>query len=292
MYVLYSVFTQFIFLNPLVWYCVRGNTSQYINNDLGCSSTGGSLLHAAFWWLCCQSSGGTQKMSTVEHIDQISRKWWQSWWSQFSQVRATGRTALTQHDGHYKVHYFRWRWQMQLQSMLWGYLGQNCLSFGRFVSVVCRICPVWEIMQALENTPICFGVFCKVQETRWYVVFVLLGRQQRGKGWCRHPTGWMLDGEHILRVSYPWPNHSYETSDWQGNLCNQICLCRQSGHLDAERKSRSCSNSYIRDSRRCLKWLCWQIQCWIWGSQWRTWLGTRNTEGESVLQPGNLQHLF
>ena len=46
------------------------------------------------------------------------------------------------------------------------------------------------------------------------------------------------------------------------------------------------------------EWSCWQIQCCIWGSVWRTWAGHNKyrvgkfTEIFRVLQPGHQQQLF
>ena len=83
---------------------------------------------------------------------------------------------------------------------------------------------------------------------------VLLDRQQRGKGQCRYPTGWMLGGEHIWCGSHLWPNQPPETSNWLGHLYHHICLClpvwlpwcRKRQFL-WQALPNSCRNSYLRD---------------------------------------------
>ena len=77
--------------------------------------------------------------------------------------RQVGRTALWKppisiwYDGYYKEYCFRRCWRMQSRGMLRGYFSQCCLGFGRISSASCRIRPLRQIMQALENAQIWFN---------------------------------------------------------------------------------------------------------------------------------------
>ena len=103
------------------------------------------------------------------------------------------------------------------------------------------------------------------------MIQVPLVRQQRVKGRCRHPTGWLLSGENIWCSSIipVWP-HRTQSKKWQ--------LLRPA-------PTNSTKNSYLRDSDslRWLVWSCRQIQGCREGSEWRTRLGHKNTEGKRLL---------
>ena len=135
---------------------------------------------------------------------------------------------------------------------------------------------------------------CAVQDTRWYGgICKSQNRMLTGKGsrykffWAGNKDG--KGGEGILLAE-----------------CYHICLsplvwlpqCWK-GQLLWGATSNNCINSYLRDYHhlRWLEWSCWQIQCWKWGSAWRTWLGHQKYRREftgvcCVLQPGHRQHLF
>ena len=104
----------------------------------------------------------------------------------------------------------------------------------------------------------------------------------KGKGQCRHPTGWMLGGKYIWNGLHLRLNLPLETFNRQGHLNHCSCLCPpvwphkcRKEQLLWQAPSSSCRNSYPRDpyTFSWLEWSCWQIQCWIWGSAWQTWLG-------------------
>ena len=110
--------------------------------------------------------------------------------------------------------------------------------------------------------------------------------------WFRQPTGWMLGSECSWHCLHLRPNHPPESSNRQGHLYHHICLCpavlppwRQKGLLLLWAPSSSYRSFYRKDSHplRWLGWSRWQVQCWISGSAWRTWLGHKNAEGESLL---------
>ena len=72
-----------------------------------------------------------------------------------------------------------------------------------------------------------------------------------------------------------------------------IIRCPQSGRADAKKGQHpwgvpysSSRNSYprISHSLRWLEWSCQQIQCWMWGVHGGHGWGTRNTDGERLLE--------
>ena len=163
----------------------------------------------------------------------------------------------------------------------------------------------------INHCAVCYCGICKTQNRiltgKDSCYRVLLDRQQRGKGQCRHPTGWMLGGKYIWNGLHLRLNLPLETSNRQGHLNHCSCLCppvwphqRIKEQLLWQAPSSSCRNSYPRDpyTFSWLEWSCWQIQCWIWGSAWQTWLGHKKYRGREitgvchVLRPGHWQHLF
>ena len=128
---------------------------------------------------------------------------------------------------------------------------------------------------------------------RTHVTSFFLDRQQRGKGWCRHPTGWILGGECIWCGLHLRPNHPLETSNQQRQLYHYICLCPpvwlhwfRKGQLLWQAPSSICKNSYLRDSHFLGAWNGYVgkstagYQGVLGGHGW----GTRNTEGEKLLE--------
>ena len=163
----------------------------------------------------------------------------------------------------------------------------------------------------INHCAVCYCGICKTQNRmltgKDSCYRVLLDRQQRGKGQCRHPTGWMLGGKYICNGLHLRLNLPLETSNRQGHLNHCSCLCPpvwphpcRKEQLLWQAPSSSCRNSYPRDpyTFSWLEWSRWQIQCWIWGSAWQTWLGHKKYWGREitgvchVLRPGHWQHLF